>query len=446
MSRRPQGTELDPFVAEYEHDAQRPRASEALLSLRKIASLVKPIMRQRNWRVGVLCEFYPDQDNLLGLNINRGQKICLRLRHAGDDRQFLPIEEVVDTMLHELCHNVHGPHDEQFHALWNQLRDEHQALVHKGYTGEGFLSKGKKLGGSGRIPMHEARRKARAAAEKRKVLTANSGQKLGGAPVMRGTDIRRVIADAAQRRITVTKGCASGTDQGRKIARDVEENRNGFRTKAEEDDANERAIMQAYIDMIQEEEREKYGKDYTPPSEDNPAGPRATLSPPPSANLTYSPLANTTSASATDEASRQPIIDLIDSEGEPDDPADPDTWVCEICTLVNPIQFLSCDACTTERPSSTANGAPTATAHAPIQPHPSKTSNKPPSATRRRPNDDPRILRPRQTLSQSLAAMDAQAARKVQDRPMGWQCHVCDNWMETQWWTCARCGTMKQAS
>jgi hypothetical protein len=93
--------EIDPLVSEYEHEKRRPRESEALLALRKIASLVKPIMRQRGWRVGTLSEFYPGQPNLLGLNINQGQKICLRLRYPSDQRQFLPIEQVVDTMLHE---------------------------------------------------------------------------------------------------------------------------------------------------------------------------------------------------------------------------------------------------------------------------------------------------------------------------------------------------------
>ena len=93
--------ELDALISEYRHEKQRPRESEALFILRKVASIVKPIMRQRAWRVGALCEFYPRQKNLLGINVNSGQKICLRLRYASDQRQFLPIEHVVDTMLHE---------------------------------------------------------------------------------------------------------------------------------------------------------------------------------------------------------------------------------------------------------------------------------------------------------------------------------------------------------
>ena len=115
------------------------------------------------------------------------------------------MDQVVDTMLHELSHNVHGPHDAKFHALWDQLRKEYEGLVSKGYTGEGFLSDGHRLGGRG-VPRDEARRIARNAAEKRRTLYSGSGQKLGGRPVPVGTDIRRVIVDAIERRNTVLKG------------------------------------------------------------------------------------------------------------------------------------------------------------------------------------------------------------------------------------------------
>ena len=93
--------EHDPVIAEYSHEKSRPREAEALRTLQKVASMVKPIMRQRGWKVGVLTEFYPPERNLLGLNWNKGQKICLRLRYPTDERQFLPLENVVDTMLHE---------------------------------------------------------------------------------------------------------------------------------------------------------------------------------------------------------------------------------------------------------------------------------------------------------------------------------------------------------
>jgi DNA-dependent metalloprotease WSS1 len=58
--------EIDPQVLSYSHLAAFPRAKDALLILKKVASLVKPIMRARGWKVQELAEFFPDQSNLLG--------------------------------------------------------------------------------------------------------------------------------------------------------------------------------------------------------------------------------------------------------------------------------------------------------------------------------------------------------------------------------------------
>ncbi|KAL8945988.1 MAG: hypothetical protein Q9222_007554 [Ikaeria aurantiellina] len=433
--------EHDPLVSEYQHEKQRPRESEALQALRKVASLVKPVMRQRGWRVGILTEFFPPETNLLGLNWNRGQKICLRLRYPGDERQFLPLEQVVDTMLHELCHNVHGPHNEAFHNLWNQLRDEHESLIRKGYTGEGFLSEGRKLGGGyNRIPMHEAQRRARAAAEKRRTLTAGSGQKLGGAGVRRGQDIRQVIADAAQRRIDIMRGCGD-TDTARVKEIVDQTNRSGFKTMAEEDDANEEAIMLAYIDLVQEEEREKYGNDYVPPSKDNPAGSQG--------RIPFTPIVKSESGTAAkppvphDTKPKPPergeggapipthIFDLDDPTSASDFST---SWTCNICTLVNPPTYLSCDACGTDRPSPP-----------PSPPNSSNTRRPPSSANPSLNNDRSRIPKKTDKLD-NIRSLSAAIEQKAQSQPVGWECVSCGNWMESQWWTCGRCGTMKTKS
>lgn len=58
--------EHDPLVLSYTHLRNFPREKEALHTLRKVASLVKPIMRARGWVVRELAEFFPDQANLLG--------------------------------------------------------------------------------------------------------------------------------------------------------------------------------------------------------------------------------------------------------------------------------------------------------------------------------------------------------------------------------------------
>ncbi|KAJ5305998.1 hypothetical protein PENANT_c047G06867 [Penicillium antarcticum] len=442
--------EFDTLISEYRHEKKRPRESEALFILRKVASLVKPIMRQRAWRVGALCEFFPQQRNLLGLNVNHGQKICLRLRYPSDQKQFLPIEEVVDTMLHELCHNVIGPHNQQFHALWNQLRDEHEELIRKGYTGEGFLSQGKRLGGT-RIPLDEARRQARAAAEQRRVLGKNSGKKLGGAPVLRGTDLRKLRADAAQRRSEVTAGCASGTDRGTELAEEA--SRNGFRTQAEEDDANERAIMEAFIELIQEEEREKHGSSYLPPSQEHPAGPRTVSSPPTGSNTP--PITSDTPSVPPKEASTSNESQHVNQKADNSSYDKP--WTCPMCTLENPSRFLCCDVCAAERPlptntqpeyasnpgcTSTLASAPNQTSRS-VSRASTKRSLPPDQADDDKKNPkDTFAFKNRTRAKDSLKDLD----QGVNKKPLGWVCTSCGSFMETLWWTCSCCGTMKPSS
>lgn len=243
--------EHEPLFNTYEHLVGLPRADAALTLLRKVASTVKPIMRKRGFRVQILAEFLPPEGNLLGLNINRGYKICIRLRYHNNTDLFLPLEQIVDTMLHELSHNKWGEHDHKFHALWDELRDEHETLVRKGYTGEGFMGEGRRLGG-GRPPTErDLRELARAGAEKRKtmsVLSAGSGRRLGGSDIMLGQDAREVIAGQALLRNTINQGCGSTRSDAGSLAQSSQAT--SFRTKAEEDDANDRAITQALYSTL----------------------------------------------------------------------------------------------------------------------------------------------------------------------------------------------------
>ncbi|KAF7055895.1 hypothetical protein CFC21_063369 [Triticum aestivum] len=101
---------------------RKPEEPAARALLNRVAKQVQPIMRRRKWRVKVLSEFSPKNPRLLGLNVNRGVEVKLRLRRDGRDLDFIPYEEVLDTMLHELAHNARGPHDAQFYKLWDELR------------------------------------------------------------------------------------------------------------------------------------------------------------------------------------------------------------------------------------------------------------------------------------------------------------------------------------
>jgi hypothetical protein len=73
-------------------------------------------------------------------------------------------------------------------------------------------------------------------------------------------------------------------------------------------------------------------------------------------------------------------------------------WICETCTLENPLTYLCCDACTTERP------------------------------------DNFQVLERRRP------------AASLPSTPKTWTCHRCTTIMDSQWWTCSSCGTMKLAS
>jgi hypothetical protein len=478
--------EIDSHFDAYEHLKHLPREQEALLMLRKAASLVKPMMRKRGWKVGTLAEFLPDEPQLLGLNINRTEKILIRLRYHHDSRQFLSAEQVTDTLLHELSHIVFGPHDHKFNNLWNELREEHQSLVSKGYTGEGFLSQGHKIGGK-RIPLDEMRRQARIAAEKRRVSNANAGgHRLGGMPVIRGVDMRKVIADAATRRNSITEGCASGSTEAGKLNHDAE--RGGFRTKAAEDDANDRAIAQALQELMEEEELQRleqlcapspsgglawdrenglsFGDD--PPSRNSSPGrswsgdkglglsfadqngnvkfPTRAI---PSSSRTSSqtdsqkrPLSRLVSDALSSKPKPKSIVRpssrLVSEEEQvirnrnkelppppvaqpPPLPIDPSKWACPQCTLLNPLEYLSCDACGLEQPPQ------------PIPHHkrygpstlPSNLPKPPPASTLRGPE-----------------AMPFEPAKGR----IGWNCLNCGTFMEDQWWTCSLCGVMKAES
>ncbi|KAF1959300.1 WLM-domain-containing protein [Byssothecium circinans] len=463
--------EIDAHFDAYEHLKHLPRDGDALHMLRKAASMVKPMMRKRGWKVGTLAEFLPDEPQLLGLNINRTERILVRLRYHHDSRQFLSMEQVTDTLLHELSHIVWGPHDNNFHNLWNELREEHQSLIAKGYSGEGFLSQGQRLGGK-RVPLDEMRRNARLSAEKRRASqTVNAGgRRLGGQKVAKGVDMRRVIADAHSRKASITEGCASGSREAGRL-RD-QQARDSFKTKAEEDDANDQAIAQALADLMEEEEMQRLSDlcapsgggglawdpvnglqfDNDPPPPRDPAS-RPRSRPTPSSSRTPPPTSSgrpisrlVTQASNSSSRPRTPATRppprLISEEEErvrnrsfppsppPETstpptglttPVEPGKWACPQCTLHNPLNFLSCEVCGLEQPPQ------------PIPPgqrfgstnHPPALPKPPPAAELRGPGATP---------------FEPAKGR------IGWNCLNCGTFMENQWWACSLCGDIKVES
>ncbi|KAJ6417043.1 hypothetical protein OIU84_002856 [Salix udensis] len=195
---------------------KKPGEEEAKKMLDKIAKQVQPIMRKRNWRVKLLSEFCPNNRSLLGLNVGGGVHVKLRLRRPNRDLDFFPFHQVLDTMLHELCHNAHGPHNANFYKLWDELRKECEELISKEITGtgEGFDLPGRRLGGFSRQPaLSSLRKTALAAAEKRAKLGSvlpSQPKRLGGdCTIMVALSPIQAAAMAAERRLQDEIWCGS---------------------------------------------------------------------------------------------------------------------------------------------------------------------------------------------------------------------------------------------
>lgn len=161
-------------VSKYQHEKFRPREAEALEMLQRIAYLVKPIMKKRRWKIGVLGEFWPPDKNLMGMNWAGGQTIRLRLRYPLAEEKFLPIEEAIDIMLHELSHIVHPNHEAPFHGLWNELRCEFYQLILNGYTADVTLSTGED-----KLRQHRIQSCARDSSQKLRDVPINLNKWLG---------------------------------------------------------------------------------------------------------------------------------------------------------------------------------------------------------------------------------------------------------------------------
>lgn len=190
--------------------------TEARKILENVAKQVQPIMHRHKWKVQVLSEFCPSNPALMGLNIGGGSEIKLRLRRPERQWDFFPYEQILDTMLHELCHNEHGPHNADFYKLLDELRLECEELMAKGLTGtgKGFDLPGRRLGGFTRAPpLPMLRQNALAAAERRTQLgnlLPQGPRQLGGdGSIKSALSPVQAAAMAAERRLHDDIWCGS---------------------------------------------------------------------------------------------------------------------------------------------------------------------------------------------------------------------------------------------
>ncbi|SCU85444.1 LADA_0D07536g1_1 [Lachancea dasiensis] len=153
----------------------------AAAMLKEVAHLVSLLMRENGMKVGELVEFYPRDGRLLGMNVNRGAKIMLRLREAHDENRFLSREQVMGTMLHELVHNECGPHNAAFYQRLDVLTGRQWVIEQRGLF-DAFVGVGRRLGSDPRRRSGAAS-VASAASAAGRAGRARNGRVLGGARV-----------------------------------------------------------------------------------------------------------------------------------------------------------------------------------------------------------------------------------------------------------------------
>ncbi|OQR94088.1 hypothetical protein ACHHYP_01856 [Achlya hypogyna] len=162
---------------------QQPRHEEAQNILERIESYVLPIMAKRKYKVRQLLEFFPKDTNLLGMNVNHGWKIYVRLRPAARPSTFFPFEELLGTMLHELVHMEIGPHNTAFYKLLDELKSEMELLMAQGLTG-------------GNAKRLQARLTSYVGITGSQFIDAGIGHSLGGTRALHGSSVR-LAGDAA---------------------------------------------------------------------------------------------------------------------------------------------------------------------------------------------------------------------------------------------------------
>jgi hypothetical protein len=107
-----------------------PNPEKSLRYLQRLAADpgIKAVMQRKKYTVGLLTEMDPaahttHDSRTLGLNRDRGQVIELRLRTDAYDG-YRDYKTIRRTLCHELAHNEIGPHNQEFHRLWNEIEKE----------------------------------------------------------------------------------------------------------------------------------------------------------------------------------------------------------------------------------------------------------------------------------------------------------------------------------
>ena len=182
--------------------------------------------------------------------------------------------------------------------------------------------------GATRVSEQEGQNRVYIEAKNRRALSAGLAGKSEGASAIRSKSLREACAEAAIRRLNTAKRCASLVNSDGEVEKDTNTT-NGKRAEVNKENTNEKkqeeeAIKLGYLDQDQEEGKRKHRDGQVPASGKNEAGVPGALA----GNSRTKP---SPSAESND-----------------------DFWICDICTLVNPVDYLCGDGCGVEYPESSS--------------------------------------------------------------------------------------------
>jgi DNA-dependent metalloprotease WSS1 len=135
------------------HITTLPNPDAAKSLLEQVVREFAPIVSRRGYNVRTVSEMCCCGDGLtkrrggrlMGSNIwgynqthtmsssdTKYHEIHLRLRHAKMHTRLHDYEDVAGTLAHELAHCEHGPHNQHFYKLMDEILDEHAGLMSSG--------------------------------------------------------------------------------------------------------------------------------------------------------------------------------------------------------------------------------------------------------------------------------------------------------------------------
>lgn len=237
--------------------------------LHEVVKLVAPLLHVNNFKVGTLCEMYPRNPNLLGLNVNRGQKILIRLRYHSNDKLFYPMGDIIGTMLHELTHNLYGQHDTKFFKFLDGLKQKFEELQNGTFGTTNYICEEQKLGHGynprgGYTSVRDKRITALSVpkfkAESRRLGSPSSATGRVGKPneSSNPSSMRDLILTAAKRRAEVSKWCPTNHVSDIK---DIEPDNEELDIIVVEDEQNEATNVPKHRPVESSEQKVKEYKD-----------------------------------------------------------------------------------------------------------------------------------------------------------------------------------------